>query len=154
MRKDVERTFGTLKKRFRILRLPFLYEREERVTNVFKMCCVPHNRLLEEDGIADLGQAETDWIDRQIRDPALVRPVSRAGTFTVTPDTDLLFLATTVNWEEMPTRAEKAAFHAMRNALVEHFVASTQTHGVQRLRTVASIRANSRGNSDADERGL
>lgn len=72
-RKDVECLFGILKKRFRILRCPILFNQEESINNLFKACCVFHNMLLEWDGLADLGTNDEDWI---ARDSAEVAEVS------------------------------------------------------------------------------
>lgn len=60
--KDVECTFGIMKKRFRILRLPFLFKTEDEITNVFRVCAMLHNRLLEHDGLDGIGKAEEDWL--------------------------------------------------------------------------------------------
>ena len=46
VRKNVERTFGMLKKRFRLLSLPMLYSQHEpatKIDNVFKTACIIHN---------------------------------------------------------------------------------------------------------------
>ena len=53
VRKDVECTFGILKGRFRILKVPMPFHTKERVDNVFFTCCVLHNMLLEKDGKVD-----------------------------------------------------------------------------------------------------
>ena len=57
-RKDVEYAFGALKKRFRILRLPFLYRPTHKIGTIFKVRAILHNMLLEFDGLADIGQEE------------------------------------------------------------------------------------------------
>ena len=43
MRKIIERVFGMLKKRFRILRLPMLVKKMSEVEDIVKVCCVLHN---------------------------------------------------------------------------------------------------------------
>lgn len=50
VRKDVECTFGRLKKRFRILKIPMLYHDVRKVDNVFYTCAILHNMLLKWDG--------------------------------------------------------------------------------------------------------
>ena len=62
VRKDVERAFGIVKKRFRILKVPFLFKDAKAIHNVFVVCCMLHNRLLKFDGLHKLGRAEQDWI--------------------------------------------------------------------------------------------
>lgn len=49
-RKDVERTFGMLKIRFKILKVPMLYGSEVTVDNIFYTCAILHNMLLRWDG--------------------------------------------------------------------------------------------------------
>jgi hypothetical protein len=55
VRKDVECTFGVLKARFRMLKLPQLWTDKAgdrvgtKVENVFLTCCVLHNMLLSKD---------------------------------------------------------------------------------------------------------
>lgn len=46
VRKDVECTFGILKRRFRILKVPMPYTSKEQVENIMFTCCVLHNILL------------------------------------------------------------------------------------------------------------
>lgn len=62
VRKDVEDTFGALKRRFRILRVPSMFFNEGDITNMFKTCCILHNMLLDWDGLAGTGQQDEDWI--------------------------------------------------------------------------------------------
>lgn len=50
-RKDVECTFGILKGRFRILKLPLQFHEVEFINQIFATCAVLHNRLLEYDGL-------------------------------------------------------------------------------------------------------
>ena len=49
IRKDVERTFGVLKKRFRVLKLPLLFREASFIEDMFITCCVLHNMLLHHD---------------------------------------------------------------------------------------------------------
>lgn len=72
-RKDIERTFGSLKKRFRVLK-GFRMKGQAFFTKVFHVCCAFHNHLLEynrgddvesmdevmEDDNADLGNMEDE----------------------------------------------------------------------------------------------
>ena len=62
VRKDVECTFGIMKKRFRMLKLPFTFKRASTISNVFRTCCVLHNMLLEHDGLASIGSDEHDYL--------------------------------------------------------------------------------------------
>ena len=62
MRKDVERAFGIVKKRFAILKVPFNYATRERVQNAVHSCIILHNMLLAHDGVTDMGTRGSDWI--------------------------------------------------------------------------------------------
>ena len=53
--KDVERTFGVMKKRFRILKVPLLFREAAFVQDIFLTCVVLHNMLLEYDHQFDDG---------------------------------------------------------------------------------------------------
>jgi hypothetical protein len=52
VRKDAEDTFGRMKKRFRILKIPILYHEVEKVDNVFYTCAILHNMLLNWNGVS------------------------------------------------------------------------------------------------------
>ena len=56
VRKDVERTFGVMKKRFRILKVPILFRDAAVVQDIFLTCCVLHNMLLKFDKQFDNGE--------------------------------------------------------------------------------------------------
>ena len=45
IRKDVECTFGIMKKRHRVLRVPCLLSSKERADAVFKTCGIMHNNI-------------------------------------------------------------------------------------------------------------
>ena len=49
VRKDVECTFGVVKRRFRILKVPIPYRAKEDIDNIMFTCCVLHNILLDHD---------------------------------------------------------------------------------------------------------
>ena len=69
VRKDVECTFGILKRRFLLLAGVVPYRGFDKVDNVMWTCCVLHNLLLSADGLSDIGKEESDWIheDNQLR---------------------------------------------------------------------------------------
>lgn len=50
-RKDVERTFGILKKRWRCLINPIEFKNPTYIEQMFQTCCVLHNMLLDFDGL-------------------------------------------------------------------------------------------------------
>ena len=64
IRKDSERVFGVNKKRFRILRLPFLLHRARDIDTIMKVCVILHNMLLQYDGLDTIGDEDSDYIRR------------------------------------------------------------------------------------------
>jgi len=66
VRKDVECAFGILKKRFRILRLPFLVRDGTDMEKIFKTCMIIHNMLLVEDGLDSIGDLDGDWLTEDL----------------------------------------------------------------------------------------
>ncbi len=67
IRKNIEDVFGMLKKRFRVLKLPFLLQTEEGIDNTFRVCCLLHNFLLHHRERLNVGQSDEDWIRTGIR---------------------------------------------------------------------------------------
>jgi hypothetical protein len=63
VRKDVECTFGILKRRFRTLKVPMQYWAKEDVDNIMFTCCVLHNILLEHDAWEWTVQDDTDDVE-------------------------------------------------------------------------------------------
>ena len=61
MRKDIERVFGMLKKRFRILKIPLPCHNIFQITDILHSCCILHNMILEDKDRIDLGQVVIGW---------------------------------------------------------------------------------------------
>lgn len=61
VRKDIECTFGILKGRFRILKIPILFQSHAVIENIFKTCCVIHNMILTEDGLDSRWESGMNW---------------------------------------------------------------------------------------------
>lgn len=61
VRKDIECCFGILKGRFRILKIPVLFQTQAAVDNIFKTCCVIHNMILSFDGLDVRWEQAVDW---------------------------------------------------------------------------------------------
>ena len=51
-RKDIERAFGVLKKRWRVLQQPARYFNKEMMHDVIYTCIILHNMILEDEGKA------------------------------------------------------------------------------------------------------
>lgn len=64
MRKDVERTFGVLRSKFRILKLPSRIWFGKDMLYVMKACVIIHNMIIEDEwgvpGLEDLTQGNGD----------------------------------------------------------------------------------------------
>jgi len=60
VRKDIERTFGVLKGRFRILKLPVRLRNKDEVDNVFWTCAILHNMIRKFD-FQKRWEADVDW---------------------------------------------------------------------------------------------
>ena len=132
LRKDVECTFGSLKKRFRILKIPQLWTPDDsdrpllKLDNVFHTCCILHNMLLRVDGNDFLDPAHID-LDQQ--DPARVDafwPVrslaANASLFLTSHNTgaDNDFL--TFGLPRLTTAVQTDVGHdALRDTLIRHY---------------------------------
>ncbi len=102
MRKAVERVFGMLKKRFRVLKLPLMGNNVDEIEDMLFSCCIMHNMSLKDKDRMDLGHMESDWVDR----PPAAHRACRAlydivngrtllfnyRAFTVRDQTDFAFL--------------------------------------------------------------
>jgi hypothetical protein len=64
VRKAIERVFGMLKKRFRILKIPLPCRDIKLVADIVHCCCILHNKILEDKGRMNIGHLQGDWIDR------------------------------------------------------------------------------------------
>ena len=70
VRKDVECTFGILKKRFKLLKIGMLYQDQQKCDNAFMTCCVLHNMLLTEDGLDERWTEEVEnWHTGEFDEP-------------------------------------------------------------------------------------
>ncbi len=63
VRKAVERVFGMLKKRFRILKLPLTGDDIEEIEDMLFSCFIMHNMNMKDKGRMDLGHMQGDWCD-------------------------------------------------------------------------------------------
>jgi hypothetical protein len=72
VRKDVECTFGVMKGRFRILKLPFEFQSAQHIDYVFYTCAYLHNRILRYQSFGEVWQDDVDWVGQAGRfHPAL-----------------------------------------------------------------------------------
>ncbi|XP_023736868.2 protein ALP1-like [Lactuca sativa] len=104
-RKDVERAFGALKKRWFILKKPAAYLGEEKLQEIMYTCIILHNMIIEDEGRAICAFDEEEIIPE-------TQPIEIGGE------------------EYINRRAEircNETFHNLRNDLVEHI------YGVQNI---------------------
>ena len=153
VRKIVERTFGMLKKRFRVLRLPMLYNRGTgggfaKLDNVFKTCCLLHNWLMQHRGLDTMGTQPADWMEpspdeitarQRIYD--LVNGQVRmfdGQSFVVTNSTDMSRVGGCQNAHPNYDKANRTVcmaenedgYFERRDLLVRHFAAARNPHFV------------------------
>lgn len=122
VRKDVECLFGILKARFRFLRDGIQYHNAKEITNIFHVCCILHNMLLEFDGLDQFTEAQWERLYPQQRaqgdeedfddegEPVEIEPMPAANMSVWRG-----FIHNVVVVEE------DISFHAKRNVLVTHF---------------------------------
>ena len=137
IRKDIECTFGILKKRFRILRLPFNLARKEDIGQVFKACAVLHNWLLEYDGLADIGKEEEHYLTTELHSLTAATFSSKLSGAVSSPESDFMFLGAAQNMTTLPSATETQAFNAKRKILVEHFIYKLANAGIHRRMTAS-----------------
>ncbi len=64
VRKAIERVFGILKKRFRILKIPLPCYHLSQIVDIVHSCCILHNMILEDKDRINIGHLVDDWIDK------------------------------------------------------------------------------------------
>jgi hypothetical protein len=64
VRKAIERVFGILKKRFRILKIPLPCYNLSQIVDIVHSCCILHNMILEDKDRINIGHLVNDWIDK------------------------------------------------------------------------------------------
>jgi len=70
VRKDVECTFGVLKQRFRILYTHIARRKANDVENMFKVCAILHNLILERDRVQPSADGYAQYVNALQRDIA------------------------------------------------------------------------------------
>ena len=76
----MERTFGCIKKRFKILKVPLLFRDASFIDDIFVTCCVLHNKLLDYDNQFEQGHFRnqvSDSTPTHMRRTVLVNNVRR-----------------------------------------------------------------------------
>lgn len=112
VRKDVERFFGILKGRFRILKLGVLFQDKIDIDNMFFTCCTLHNMLHAFDGL-DVLEPATSWGGKEgLHDPWVCPPTTDESTVGSTgPPND----------DDDDSQLPDAEHFELKNALMAHF---------------------------------
>jgi hypothetical protein len=145
VRKDVECAFGSLKVRFKILKLPLMYRDVEHVDNVFYSCAILHNMLLRWDG-RELMEEDEHEVSYGDLSEAVVEDGSRKAGKSKGYRKQTLhakYDATRVGQDEMhcdfarvteaippnhaPEVEEDCHFHSFRRSLVDHYAIFVRT---------------------------
>jgi hypothetical protein len=128
-RKNVERAFGQLKMRFRLLKVPLLYGQHMALSKVhlaFQACAILHNMLMHVHGLDTIGHCESDWARtapdvqrarqriREIQASRRMLPAA-SGHQALHPH----WCAATNSWVEMEI---EAGFQQRRQAMVDHYM--------------------------------
>ena len=119
LRKDVERTFGALKARWRCLKCPCMFFTAARIDNQFMFCCIVSTQIDQLTRKTDQRyQAEMAWLgrERDTFDPAdLGRWFGRRQI-----EYDSSRVGTGVHDNDIEAE-EDTGFHEKRALLVDHF---------------------------------
>ena len=146
VRKNVECVFGILKKRFAILKRPFLNRKVEDIQTVFRCCCTLNNMLMEHDGRDTIGQLDGDWVAAHEQLRRLDLDKQRASG---------------QDWNQPTVRAPayreigqyQAGFNERRDALVQHMAYMRSRNALRWPKSAAEVRPRPTdvGNEDEDE---
>jgi hypothetical protein len=120
MIKDIECTFGILKKRFLFLKNPIRIRSKDAIEKVFHFCCIIHNILLSIDGMDDiLDVTNAQHIDQDLPLNAFHRILQHEGE----DEQELLDedKREHVVFPLQDKKEEDKGFKNLRSKLIEHF---------------------------------
>jgi len=123
-RKDVERSFGILKGRFRCLKLPIEFHTQDRIDNMFWSCCILHNMLLSYDG-RDMLWQEEEWLGEDGNhdvgeDDDYVPKRNKLKKRAWKKLTDYAYIGRR-SYRDPQEHIVEGAFYELRNKLTEHY---------------------------------
>ena len=124
LRKDVECTFGILKKRFMILKNPICLPCPEHVQSVFVTCCALHNALLKHDNDSD------DNNDYDYENEDEDEDENEDGNETEDENEDNTTDYESEDDDNVMETTTQEQFHDRRNALVEHYNVCVADHSL------------------------
>jgi hypothetical protein len=125
LRKDVECTFGILKRRFMILKHAVRLHNIEDLEHVFRTCCILHNILLAHDGRDDWEAIYDDDPDDDCLDDLtdFVLPVDTNGRTSFGRGERRSYQDREAVGEAFVDETAKDAFMTRRDDLIEHYSA-------------------------------
>ena len=115
IRKDVEYTFGILKKRFRCLKLPFMFKDIRTIEHVFVTCCMLHNMLLD----THLSDVDPGWSRDDVSEPLFRDPVRPHIAMRANDDTNYMRLVS--GFGEDDEIEVDSRYLLWRDRYIEHF---------------------------------
>ena len=121
VRKDIERVFGILKRRWRILRVPIGLQTELAISHLFRTCGILHNMLLDFDGADQHGFDDEDWIavDLESTYQTFIREGRKIDNLPVINADFLRRGSQAINNEPCE---QEAGFQVLRDALMVHMM--------------------------------
>ena len=144
VRKDIECTFGILKGRFRILKIPMLLQKQDQIDNVFKTCCVLHNMILAYNGRdqwehnIDYEGVDGEHEEHDVNTPihVLMTHIEPNGTtlrremveLRITRDMDLTRLGERALPVEDPETENELTHSQLQRQLIKHFTLQWKDH--------------------------
>ena len=159
VRKDVECAFGILKKRFRMLRLPFLVRDAIDIEKIFKTCMIIHNMLLIDDGLNSIGDLDGDWLTEDVNAFLAKKKGSRSIGFCgvrhpETAETDFTHVGRYYNHHGHPDDDPVApGYHEKKRVLLDHFIYYRSRHKINWPLKAAQVRPRDVG-ADPPSRGV
>ena len=115
LQKDVECTFGSLKKRFLAIKNPIRFADAKDVQAMFMTCCAIHNLLLARNKDNNI----TDEFHDDVSDNNDNNNNGDVGGNPFHYDNNMVYTLT------------KEEFQAQRNALVQHYLICAQNHSLE-----------------------
>ena len=143
VRKDVECTFGVLKQRFRILHTKIARRRANDVENLFKVCAILHNLILERDRVQPTAHGYEQYVDALQHDLAEnddLADLSEPAQYVYAPLSEARLsnesLDAALPVASVPSTLEASAIvirnkRMLQDALVEHLQQFCKIHRAQ-----------------------
>ena len=132
VRKDVECTFGIMKGRFRILKLPIEFHHEQMIDYLFYTCAYLHNRIMRYQGFGEVWQDDSDWVGHAGRFSVGLCGIrqfhsrGRVFSYNVSADTDYSHVGAVDGDDDCVEYGEHEQWVLLGEQLAEHYYAELQ----------------------------